>query len=77
MSVELQEKEPSVKPSAVFDAAAGLPLGTQCSFVLSRFSDLVFALSFLWELKRDAVKISWVADLFATGKHGRGKEVRE
>ena len=76
VSVELQETELSVKPSAVFDAASGLSLGAQRSFIFSRFSDLVFSLSVLWELKPDMVKVSWVADLFAAGKHERGKEVR-
>ena len=75
VSVELQEMESPVKPSAVFDAAANLPLGAQHSFIFGCFSDLVFSLSVLWELKADTVKISWVADLFAAGKHGRGKEV--
>ena len=65
-----------MKPSTVFHAASSLPLGAQCSFVFGRFSDLVFCLSVLWELKSDTVKISWVADLFAAGKYDRGKEVR-
>ena len=65
-----------MKPSAIFDTAAGLPLGAQRTFVFGHFSDLIFSLSVLWELKLDTVKISWVADLFAAGKYDRGKEVR-
>ena len=44
---------------------------------LAEFDDFVFLLCDLWGLNADRVRVHWVSSLFAAGREGLGKKVRE
>ena len=44
---------------------------------LAEFDDFVFLLCDLWGLNADRVRVHWVSNLFAAGREGLGKKVRE
>ena len=77
VSVIVNGKQPSIKPNAFFVSSRNLPKTNQFHcFEFTEFSDMVFALSSLWDLDVDGVRTHWVANLYATGLDDKGKEVR-
>ena len=79
----LREPLSSSKMSSTFTSVALKELRRMAPSVslthleLAELDDFVFLLSDLWSLDTDGIRVHWVSNLFAAGRDGHGKKVRD